>query len=284
MNNRLLSFSLATLLVLALAACDSGPVPPPTAQPTIPPTVQPTQEFKPTPQPAPTLQAPVTRTIVDAAPVTPPPTEIENIPSPTPVTATSTGEMLTALQALATLKPRALEWQADVRLAMLANVRPGQQKLLLGGTLGDPDIFEPTPGGKGRNWTLVAVSPTRGAVAISMDGTLVDLLAEGAIVGEALGLFADPQLAVLELSRIDPSALVDSDKLAAGVPVSRMGENAGIALIAPDGLGLGPLPTPQTRSGPAHLAYELYSASPSQQSFIIFDAQTGAILLDSATP
>jgi len=275
---------LLLVALLALAACDNGPTPQPTPQPTVAPTLQPTQPAQPTLQPSPTPELPVTRTVVDAAPITPPPTQVENAPSPTPVTATSTGEAITALQALSALKPKAIEWQADVRLAMLANVRPGQQRTLLGSALGDPDVFEPTPGGKGRNWTLVAVSPTRGAVAISMDGTLVDLLAEGTITNEALGLFADPQLAVLELSRIDPAALVDSDKLAASVPAPKLSDNTGIALIAPEGLGMGPLPTPQAGNGPAPLAYELYSAAPSQQSFIIFDAPTGTVLLDSSTP
>jgi hypothetical protein len=265
---------LSTLAAMLSAACDSGPSPQPTrsAQQTPAPTTL-------TPQIATTIP-----TFVDAAPITPQPSPVEDNPSPTPITATSTGEQIAALQALAMLKPQAIAWQPDVRLAMLANVRPGQQKLLMTGALGDPDVFEPTPGGLGRNWTLVAVSPLRGALAVSMDGTQVDLLADGKITNEMLAGFADPQLSSLDLATLDTTRLVNSDKLAASTQATILAERMGIALIAPGGLGLGPLPTPQAGGAPPSLAYEMYSSDPAQQSFLFFDAFTGAIILDSAKP
>lgn len=263
---------ISALAAILLAACDSGPAPQPT---------QPVQQTSTPPQAQATITAP---TLVDAAPITPLPTPVEDNPSPTPVTATSTGEQMTALQALATLKPLALAWQPDVRLAMLANVRPGQQHRLMTGALGDPDVFEPTPGGLGRNWTLVAVSPLRGALAVSMDGTQVDLLVDGDITNEMLGGFSDPLLSPLDLAGLDVARLVNSDKLAESTQANIPTERMGIALIAPGGLGIGPLPTPQA-GGPAPiLAYEMYNSDPAHQSFIIFDAYTGAVILDSAKP
>jgi hypothetical protein len=265
---------IGTLAAIMLAACDSGPSPQPTQpaqQTTIPTTLM-------------TQVATTIPTFVDAAPITPQPTPVEDNPSPTPVTATGTGEQMTALQALAILKPQAIAWQPDVRLAMLANVRPGQQKRLMTGALGDPDVFEPTPGGLGRNWTLVAVSPLRGALAVSMDGTQVDLLADGKITNEMLAGFSDPQQSALGLATLDTARLVNSDKLAASTQATIPAERVGIALIAPNGLGIGPLPTPQAGGTPPLLAYEMYNSDPAQQSFIIFNAYTGAVILDSARP
>ena len=284
MNKYLARIIIGTVAMIMSAACDSGPAPQPTAQPTSAATPQPaaTQVAQPTLTLAP-AQPTGTAAIVDAAPITPAPTPEADLPSPTPVTATSTGEAITALNAYALLKPKALEWQPDVRLAMLVNVRPGGQKRLLGGALGDPDVFEPTPGGKGRNWTLVAVSPSRGAVAISMDGAQVDLVAEGTITGEMLAGFVGPNLAALDIAALDPARLVDSDKIAEKVR-SIPQERIGIALIAPTGLGTGPLPTPQSGGAPPILAYQAFSADPSQQAFTIFDAATGNIVLDSTGP
>ena len=261
-------FAIIVLLVVLAAACDSEPAPQPTPQP---------------PQPTVPVQTTGTPTVVDAAPITPLPTPVDDIPSPTPVTITSTGEPLTELQALAALKPKALAWQSDVRLAMLANVRPGQQKRLLGVALGDTDVFEPTPGGIGRNWTLVAVSPTRGGLAISMDGTQVDLVAEGNVTGEMLGGFSDPNLSALDLSTLDPARLADSDNIAASAASSNI-KSIGIALIALTPLGGGPLPTPQIGEATPALVYEMFSADPAQQAFLIFDAFTGKVMLDSTKP
>src|SRR5688572_3471735 len=159
-------------------------------------------------------------TAVDSTLATPLPTPAGTAPAPTPVTATGTGDALTALQALEQLKPRALAWQTDARLGLLSNIRPGQQKSLLGTTLGDPNINEPTPGGKGRNWTLVAFSPSaNSAIAISADGTQVDLVKESAVTEEALTRFNAPHLSSLNLAALDSTRLVDSDAL-----FTKMGE------------------------------------------------------------
>jgi hypothetical protein len=268
MKRHILSFVIIAMLLTLAVACDNGPSPQPTPQP---------------PQPTLPIQTTGTPTVVDAAPITPPPTPLDDFPSPTPVTITSRGEPLSALQALAALKPKALAWQSDVRLAMLANVRPGQQKRLLGVALGDTDVFEPTPGGMGRNWTLVAVSPTRGGLAISMDGALVDLVAEGNVTGEMLGGFSDPHLSALDLSTLDPARMVDSDKIATSAASSNI-KSIGIALIALTPLGGGPLPTPQIGEATPALVYEMFSADPAQQAFVIFDAFTGKVVLDSTKP
>lgn len=222
--------------------------------------------------------------IVDSSTVALPTTPAD-APTPTPVKATGTGDALTALQALDQLKPKAIDWQKDARLGMLSNIRPGQQKSLLGTTLGDPNVNEPTPGGKGRNWTLVAFSPASGgAIAISTDGTQVDIVKEGAVTDEALNRFNAPHLAALSLSTLNSSQLVDSDILFTKMGERGKSQATGIALLAPDGLGLGPLPTPSPAGDSPQLTYEAFSTDPSVQTFIFFDARTGNVLLDSAAP
>jgi hypothetical protein len=275
-GTRPLILALALVLMIAATACDTTAPAPPTA----------TLELS-TPAETPTALPVPTGTPIDVASVTAPPTpnDNENAPSPTPVTATSTGEAVTALQALSTLKGKALTWQKDARFGLLSNVRPGQQKNLLGGTLGDSNVNEPTPGGKGRNWTLIAFSPSsQGAMAISMDGTQVDLVKEGTVSGEVVQRFAGSNLSVLALASLDPSHLVDSDKIVEKAGDRGRAEGIGVALLAPDGLGLGPLPTPQAGGTSPTLAYELFGSDPSQQVFIFFDAASGQIVLDSAGP
>src|SRR4051794_7746939 len=94
---------------LVLAACDSGA--PATATPA-------GQSNLPTPaivnpgQPrTPAMGAGVTTPIDTDSGAVAPPTVNENIPTPTRVTTTSTGPKVTALQALAQLKTKALAWQ-----------------------------------------------------------------------------------------------------------------------------------------------------------------------------
>lgn len=234
----------------------------------------------------PTGKALPTGPVVDVA-LTPiaPPTQSDNAPGPTAVTATGTGADITALQGLALLKPRALAWQPDARLGMLSNVRPGQQKNLLAGALGDPNTNEPTPGGHGRNWSLLAFSPSSGgAMAFSMDGSQVDLVKEGTVPGDVVRAFADPDLGVLSLKSLDVSRLVDSDKIVQKAGARAQGDQVGIALLAPNGLGTGPLPTPQAGGQSPQLAYQIFSSDPNKQIIIFFDAQTGAVVLDSAAP
>jgi hypothetical protein len=207
------------------------------------------------------------------------------VATPTAVTATGTGEAVTALQALERLKPLALDWQGDARLVMLANVRPGQEGRLLGVALGDPDVNEPTPGGKGRNWALIAFSPSaKGAVALAMDGTETDLAKEGALTDSLVESLSAPEMAALALADLDASTLADSDSIAGKASDAGVSGDAGIALLAPDGLGIGPLPPAEAGGDPPHIAYELFSADPATQAFAFFDARTGAVVLDSNTP
>ena len=283
----------ALFLALVLAACDSEPATPRadnqtpvvTAEPVTPtvavenPTSTPdVGAVREPPLPTPGSQA------TDAVAVAPPTAE-EEAPPPTEVEVTSTGSEITAMQALGALKPKALAWRADARLGLLSNVRPGQQKNLLGDALGKPEINEPTPNGKGRNWTLVAFSPSaRDAVAISMDGSQTDLVKAGSVGADAVARFAGPDTAALSLEPLDVSKVVDSDKIAAAAQKRGKSGDVGIALLSPDGLGLGPLPTPQAGGPPPQIAYELFSSDSYQQSFIFFDARTGGVVLDSSTP
>jgi hypothetical protein len=191
---------------------------------------------------------------------------------------------MTALQALAELKGAALKEMPDARLAMLVNSRPGQQKVLLGTSLGDPNVNEATPGGLGRNWTLVAVSPSQGrAVAFSTDGTVVDMTEAGMVPDELLANFGSTGSAALELSGLDAGSLTDSDAVVQSVGERGAGDKVGIALLAPEGLGIGPLPTPGTGGISPQLAYELFSTDPNTQLFVFFDAVTGDVVLDSGT-
>lgn len=206
------------------------------------------------------------------------------MPTATPVTAKGTGDAITALQALEELKGRALEEMPDARLALLVNSRPGQQKILLGTSLGDPNVNEATPGGLGRNWTLVAVSPSQGrAVAFSTDGTTVDMTAAGTVPDELLANFGSAGGAALELRTLDVGGLVDSDAIAEAAGEQGAGSKVGVALLAPEGLGLGPLPAPKAGGASPQLVYELFSTDPATQLFVFFDARTGEVVLDSRT-
>lgn len=172
----------------------------------------------------------------------------------------------------------------DARLAMLVNSKPEQQKILLGTSLGDPNVNEPTPGGLGRNWTLVAVSPSqKRAMAFSTDGTVVDLTAEGTVPDELLANFGSAAAADLDLSKLDSSTLKDSDEVMQAAGSRGSTDGVGLAMLAPDALGIGPLPTPAAGGPPLKIAYELFSTDPATQLFVFFDAITGDVVLDSGT-
>ena len=238
----------------------------------------------PTPTPS-SVQGLPTGTVVDEAVVTQPPTPDEAAPTPTEVTATSTGDAMTALQALALLRIKAQDWQADARLGLLANTRPGQQSALLGGTLGSPEVNEPTPGGRGRNWTLVAFSPgAKGAMAFGVDGTESDLVSAGVATDEMVEQFTGRETASLVLAALDIQTLVDSDEVVAAAGGQGTVPNVTVVLLSPDGLGMGPLPMRPSGGGPTRLAYELFSGTGAEQLFIIFDAVTGEVVVDSTTP
>jgi hypothetical protein len=251
------------------------------------PEVEPTLTVAPGPggvSPTEAVRTTPTGTIVDAATAVGPTPAADTVPTATPVTARSTGEALTALQALAELKGKALAEMPDARLAMLVNSRPGQQKILLGTSLGDPNVNEATPGGLGRNWTLVAVSPSqKRAVAYSTDGTVVDMTEAGTVPDELLANFGSTASAALDLSALDAADLKDSDAIVESLGELGAGEKFGIALLAPEGLGIGPLPTPEAGGASPQLAYELFSTDPNTQLFVFFDAVTGDVVLDSGT-
>lgn len=280
---------LVLLVVIActLAACDAEtpqsftPTPPTGATPTATGRDTTQGEQSPTVSPIQPERSLPVETPVDAALVTSVPTPNPALPSPTAVTASGQGDAVSALSALPALRARALAWQADVRLAMLVNVRPGQQSKLLGVALGDPDVFEATPGGLGRNWTLVAVSPSRGAVAVSADKTLVDLTAEGSVTGEMIAGFTLPQLSALELSQLDTAPLKDTDAIWSqlGDPVTS--NPVSMALLSPEGLGMGPLGNEGSES---LLVYQLFSVQPGVQVFAIFDALSGRAILQDPAP
>lgn len=276
-RSTLFAVALTLLLSLALSACGGENPPAPVAQPT---------EISAAPVETPPSEAPPapTASVVDAAEVAQPPTPQEVEPTPTQMTATSTGADLTALEALKDLQGPALAWEADARLGLLANTRPGREKDLLGGALGEGDIYEPTPGGKGRNWTLVAFSPSaKGAVAINVGGKQTDLIEAGAVTDEMIGRFTGPDSEALALSTDIFLKLVDSDEIAEKAGERAEGPNVGIALLSPSGLGLGPLPVPTGEESPS-IVYELFGGEGEQQSFIFYDATTGAVVLDSASP
>lgn len=225
-----------------------------------------------------------TGTIVDAATMVVPTSVADTVPTATPVTATSTGDAVTALQALEALRGKALKEMPDARLAMLVNSKPAQEKILLGTSLGDPNVHAPTPGGMGRNWTLIAVSPSqKRAMAFSLDGTTVDLTAENQVPDEVLANFGSPGAAALDLSTLDLKSLADSSAIAQAAGERAAGTSPGIALFAPEALGIGPLPTPEAGGPSPQLAYELFSTDPATQLFVIFDAKTGDVVLDSGT-
>jgi len=295
---RFVKIALLTIPLMLLAACDSGGSATPVAGQTAT-TANTGVEATPTAVVAATTTATVAKAaavVVTAVPTSGPaedtavvaqPTEpADEGPSPTAVTAISTGEAVTALKAFEELKPKALAWQPDARLIMLADVRPDQAAKLLGVALGDPDVNEPTPHGLGRNWALIAFSPsTKGAIAIALDGTQTDLVKEGALTDEMVQAFGSPDMEALDLSRLDHSPLAGSDALTSKLEKSGLdSSNMSIAMLAPDSLGLGPLPTPQAGGAPPKIAYELFSVDPNQQRFVFFDAITGAVLMDSSTP
>lgn len=155
-------------------------------------------------------------------------------------TATATplqkGNHVTALQALTQLRADALKWQRDARFVLLANVKPGQEGRLLGMALSDPDLTDPTPGGIGRNWVLLAASSAKKSVVVfDLDGTQVDLTATGG-VSASLG----EQLAEqgVRLSSLNPDDLADSDDIATEAGNGGDAPGLGMALTVPGLLGL----------------------------------------------
>ena len=252
LNQFLLPLFLFLLLVLSLTACDS--------------------DITPTPEVGPNPTSQSTQTAL-------PPT---NAPGPT-ATPTPAGP-ITALNALALLTPRALAWRSDAQLVMLANVRPGQAVLLLGVALGDPLLTAATPNGKGENWTLLAASPSSsGVMAFSMDGSQVDMVAQGRVPTALRASLTSTQTQTLPLSlnRLDSAGLKDSDLIAANAGEAGQAADVSLALLAPGSLGFSlksEIPHLTINIAPT-LAYELFTADPNHPSYAFFDAYTGGTLL-----
>ena len=252
LNRSLLPLFLFLLLVLSLTACDSDITPTPGAGPN--PTSQPTQ-------------------------TAPPPT---STPGPT-ATLTPIGPV-SALTALSLLKPRALAWHSDAQLVMLANVRPGQAVLLLGVALGDPLLTAATPSGKGENWTLLASSTSSsGVMAFGLDGSQVDMVAQGRVPAALRASLTSTQTQTLPLllSRLDLTALKDSETIATNAGKAGQAADVSLALIAPTSLGFNltsEIPRLTISLAPT-LAYELFTADPNHPSYAFFDAHTGETLL-----
>jgi hypothetical protein len=117
-----------------------------------------------------------------------------------------------------------------------------------------------------------------------MDGTQVNLVKEGGVDSDTIARFGGADTQSSALGSLDVSRLEDSDKLVAQAGDKGAGAEVGLALLSPNGLGLGPLPTPQSGGQPPELAYELFVQSGAEQSFVLYDASTGAVVLDSTAP
>jgi hypothetical protein len=167
---------------------------------------------------------------------------------------------------------------------MLANVRPGQAVLLLGVALGDPLLTAATPNGKGGNWTLLASSPSSsGVMAFSLDGSQVDMMAQGRVPAALRASLTPTQTQILPLSlnKLDITALKDSDLIAANAGKAGQAADVSIALLAPGSLGFSldsEVPRLTVSLAPT-LAYELFTADPNHPSYAFFDAYTGETLL-----
>ena len=184
------------------------------------------------------------------------------------------GDEVTALQALTQLGEDALDWQKDALFIMLANVKPGQEGRLLGMALSDPDLSDSTPGGRGRNWVLLAASPSaEGVVVFDLDGGKIDLVAGGKVSSALLAQLTGPDISGVEMADLKVSALVDSDGVAkkAGQVGSMPG--MGMALVAPARLGLDSLLGEEGDVLP-EIVYEVFAPEP-KASVIFVDGKTG---------
>jgi hypothetical protein len=151
--------------------------------------------------------------------------------------------------------------------------------------LGNADTYEPTPGGKGRNWTLVVFSASGdGAYAFSMDGAQVDLVKQGVTTDMMHESFAAPSAANLDLEKLNGARLVDSDLILQRAGDAGKLDTAAVAMLAADALGMGPMPTPSTGGNAPYLVYEMFLTDPTRQAFIFFDAFAGEVILDLSKP
>ena len=197
-------------------------------------------------------------------------------PTPTSVPRIKKGEEVTALRALGQLREEALGWEKDALFVMLANVKPGQEGRLLGMALSDPDLSDPTPGGKGRNWVLLAASPSaKGVVVLDLDGGKVDLVAEGKVSASLLAQLTGPGVAGVGMAELDISSLVDSDDVVEKAGEVGSAHGMSMALLAPARLGLGVLLGEEEGERLAEVVYQVFAPEP-EPGVVFFDGMTGA--------
>jgi hypothetical protein len=206
-------------------------------------------------------------------------TEVVVVPTATPIPRIKRGDEVTALEALGQLKLDALEWQKDALFIMVANVKPGQEGRLLGMALSDPDLTDLTPGGRGRNWVLLAASRSaEGVMVFDLDGERTDLVASGKVPSSLLVQLTGPGITGVAMSDLVVSGLMDSDEIGKDAdPIQsddRFAVSKTMALISPARLGIASLfasiegkPTPD-------LLYEVFSAE-TAPNVSFFDALNG---------
>jgi hypothetical protein len=181
---------------------------------------------------------------------------------------------------LAQLRQDALAWEEDALFIMLANVKPGQEGRLLGMALSDPDLSDPTPASIGRNWVLLAASPSaESVIVLDLDGTRLDLVAEGRVSASLLAQLNGPTLPAIDLTGLDPAGLADFDEIAAKAGEIASAPGMSMALLAPDRLGIDSLFEDDDAS-PA-LVYQLFSPE-LEPRVLYFDAETGAQVAEVA--
>jgi hypothetical protein len=185
-------------------------------------------------------------------------------------------EQVTALRALGQLWEEAVEWEKDAVFVMLANVKPGQEGRLLGMALSDPDLSDPTPGGKGGNWVLLAASPSaEGVVGLDLDGGKLDLVAEGKVSASLLAQLTGPEVEGVGIAKLDMSRLVDSDDVVEKAGEVGSAHGMSMALIAPARLGLGVLLGDEEGEGLAEVVYQVFAPEP-EPGVVFLDGMTGA--------
>ncbi|MGA7730560.1 MAG: hypothetical protein WCD37_04735 [Chloroflexia bacterium] len=203
-------------------------------------------------------------------------------PTATSIPRVKKGEEVTALRALGQLRGDALVWQKDAMFVMLANVKPGQEGRLLGMALSDPDLSDPTPGGKGGNWVLLAASPSvEGVVALDLDGGKIDLVAEGKVSASLLAQLTGPGVAGAGMADLDVSSLVDSDAIVKKAGEVGSAHGMSMALLAPSRLGLGPLFGEEEEGRLPEVVYQVFAPEPAPD-VVFLDGVTGARLGEDA--
>ena len=235
--------------LLALAACDSDTPSTPGVMPSV----------------APALTQVPTQAVASPTPA--------STSTPTSIPRLHKGDEVALSRALEQLRQDALDWKEDALLIMVANVKPGQEGRLLGMALSDPDLSDPTPGAIGRNWVLLAASPSaESVVVLDLDGTKLNLVAEGRVSAPLLDQLTGPALPAIDLADLDLSNLADYGTIETGAGEMASAPGMTIALLDPARLGLNSL---FDEEAAPQLVYQLFSPEP-EPRVLYFDALTGA--------